>query len=138
MTRTRAKAVAGFTLIEVLVAFAIAALLIVPLMRLVSAGLGSFDRAQNYATATLWAQSILANAGVQTPLAEGVRTGDLPLGMQWEMDVEPYHDDLMSTARLTSGFIPYAINLTISWPDHHTRNVLTFATLRLAPPPRNP
>jgi general secretion pathway protein I len=138
MSRTRGKALDGFTLIEVLVAFAIAALLIVPLMRLVSAGLGSFERAQNYATATLWAQSIIANAGVQTPLAEGVQTGDLPLGMRWEMDVEPYHDDLMSTARLTSGFVPYTISLTISWPDHRTRNVLRFATLRLAPPPRTP
>jgi len=138
MIRPRAKAVAGFTLIEVLVAFAIAALLIVPLMRLVSAGLGSFDRAQNYATATLWAQSILANAGVQTPLVEGIQTGDLPLGMHWEMGVAPYHDDLMSAAPLTSGFIPYAITLTVSWPDHRTRNVLKFATLRLAPPARNP
>lgn len=138
MTRPRARAVAGFTLIEVLVAFAIAALLIVPLMRLVSTGLGSFDRAQNYATATLWAQSILANAGVQTPLVAGVQTGDLPLGMHWEMDIEPYRDDLMSTGPLTSGFVPYAITLTVSWPDRHTRNALQFATLRLAPPPRSP
>lgn len=138
MTQPRAKLVAGFTLIEVLVAFAIAALLIVPLMRLVSAGLGGFDRAQNYATATLWAQSILANAGVQTPLAQGLQTGDLPHGMHWEMDVEPYHDDLMSSAPLTSGFVSYAITLTVSWPDRHTRNVLSFATLRLAPSPRSP
>jgi len=134
MNAPRAKAVAGFTLIEVLVAFAIAALLIVPLMRLVSTGLGSFDRAQNYATATLWAQSILANAGVQTPLTVGVQTGNLPLGMHWEMDVEPYHDDLMSTLPLTSGFVAYAISLTITWPDRHVRNAARFATLRLAPP----
>jgi general secretion pathway protein I len=138
MSRPRAESIAGFTLIEVLVAFAIAALLIVPLMRLVSTGLGSFDRSQNYATATLWAQSILADAGVETPLAQGVQTGDLALGMHWEMSITTYHDDLMSTGPLTSGFIPYAITLTISWPDHHTRNALQFATLRLAPPPRMP
>ena len=67
-----------------------------------------------------------------------VQTGDLPLGMHWEMGIAPYRDDLMSPTRLTSGFIPYAISLTISWPDRHTRNVLRFATLRLAPPPRSP
>lgn len=138
MARPRAKPVAGFTLIEVLVAFAIAALLIVPLMRLVSTGLASFDRAQNYATATLWAQSLLANEGVQSPLAQGVETGDLPLGMHWEMDVEPYHDDLMSSAPLAGAFVPYAITLTISWPDRHTRNVMKFATLRLAAHPPAP
>jgi len=137
MTDARARVAAGFTLIEVLVAFAIAALLIVPLMRLVSTGLGSFDRAQNYATATLWAQSILANAGVQAPLAEGVQAGDLPQRMHWQMNVAPYHDDLMGNTPLTSGLVPYAITLTISWPERHTRSVITFETLRLAPPPRS-
>jgi general secretion pathway protein I len=134
MIEARTKAAAGFTLIEVLVAFTIAALLIIPMTRLVSTGLGSFDRAQNYATATLWAQSLLANAGVQTPLTEGVQTGDLPQHMHWEMDVVPYHDDQTSPAP-AGALIPYAITLTISWPDRHTRNELRFNALRLVPPP---
>lgn len=135
MIEARAKEAGGFTLIEVLVAFAIAALLIVPLTRLISTGLGSFDRAQNYATATLRAQSLLANVGVQAPLAAGVQTGDLPQHMHWEMDIVPYRDDQMSQVLPAGALIPYAIALTISWPDRHTRNELRFNALRLAPPP---
>jgi general secretion pathway protein I len=138
MSAPRLSRARGFTLIEVLVAFAIAALLLVPLLHLISLGIGTFGNAQNYATATLWAESALADAGMQEPIAEGTQSGDLPQHIHWEMSIERYHDDAMSDQPTTapSGLVPYAITLTMSWPERLSRGSITFHTLRLGPPPQ--
>lgn len=135
MNAPRADRSRGFTLIEVLVAFAITALLLVPLLRLISLGLGSFGSAQNYATATLWAESTIENDGMQVPISEGVQTGDLPQRIHWELRTERYHDNAMSDQPVTNGLVPYALTLTLSWPERFTRRSVTFHTLRLAPAP---
>lgn len=127
----------GFTLIEVLVAFAITALLLVPLLRLISLGIGTFGGAQNYATATLWAESTIESDGVQTPITEGVQSGDLPERIHWELRTERYRDDAMSDQPVTNGLVPYALTLTLSWPERLGRRSITFHTLRLAPAPRS-
>jgi general secretion pathway protein I len=138
MSAPRRNRARGFTLIEVLVAFAIAAALLVPLLHLISLGLGTFGNAQNYATATLWAESTLEDAGMQEPIAEGVQSGDLPQHIHWEMRTGRYHDDAMSDQPTATpkGLVPYAITLTMSWPERFTRGSITFQTLRLGPPPR--
>lgn len=135
-TNSRAR---GFTLIEVLVAFAIAALLLVPLLHLISLGLGTFGRAQNYTTATLWADSTLENLGMQEPIVEGVQSGELPQHIRWELRAEHYRDGAMSDLPdPPNSLIPYAITLTMSWPEGASRGSVTFHALRLAPAPRNP
>jgi prepilin-type N-terminal cleavage/methylation domain-containing protein len=63
----------GFTLIEVLVATAIAALLMVSLMRSFSLGLRMVGRAGDSLDAVLVAESTLAMVGRAIPLAPGER-----------------------------------------------------------------
>src|SRR6185437_15781126 len=65
---------AGFTLIETLVAFAIVALLLLPLLRSFSTGLASTSRADAVDGATLVAQSTIESL---TPDAEAARPVDV-------------------------------------------------------------
>jgi general secretion pathway protein I len=136
LTAQRRNNAAGFTLIEVLVAFTIAAILLIPILRLISLGLGSFGAAQDNATATLWAESELDHYGIDTPISEGAAAGDLPGRIHWERQTERYRDNAMTDAPVFNSFVPYAITLTLSWPERFGRRSITFHTLRLAPPPR--
>src|SRR5712692_215354 len=78
----------GFTLLEVLVAFAITALALVALVRGASAGLGSSDTATRTIEAVGRVQSLLAQVGVVSPLAPGETTGEQD-GFRWRIVVTP-------------------------------------------------
>ncbi|HEV8014423.1 MAG TPA: prepilin-type N-terminal cleavage/methylation domain-containing protein [Stellaceae bacterium] len=135
MSAPRRNRARGFTLIEVLVAFAIAAAILVPLLRLFSLGLRTFNNSQAYATASIWAESALDRYGTDDPIALGVQGGELPGRIHWERRTELYHDDAMSDAPLNAAIVPYAVTLTLSWPERSTRRSISFHALRLAPPP---
>src|SRR5260370_39045301 len=63
----------GFSLLEVLAAFVILALVGTALFRLFSGALGNAALSDEYSRATLYAESRLAALGVETPLREGVQ-----------------------------------------------------------------
>src|ERR1700691_3322681 len=88
----RAEPQHGFTLIEVLVAFAIAAVLLVPLLRIFSGGLSGLARSERATRAALWADMVLTARGGETPLSEGVEAGDLPDGYHWQRPVTFYRE----------------------------------------------
>jgi general secretion pathway protein I len=130
----RAEAQRGFTLIEVLVAFAIAAVLLVPLLRIFSGGIGGLTRADRAATAALWAQSVLEARSGEAPLAAGTEEGDLPDGYHWQRVVSLYSDPAAPLSA-AAPLIPYDVTLTISWNQRGLARAITIETLELAPPP---
>ena len=125
---------AGFTLIEVLVAFAVAALLLVPLLRIFSGGAGGLMRADRAATAALWAQTVLEARSGEAPMAEGVEGGDLPGGYHWQRTVAVYSEETLSLQG-QSPLVPYVVTLTVTWPERGRMRAVTLDTLKLAPPP---
>ena len=69
--RTRPRSgESGFTLLEVLVAFAVLAVLVVPILQVFGGGLGTTESARAYTTAALLARSKLAEVGVLEMLSE--------------------------------------------------------------------
>ena len=87
--RTRPRSgESGFTLLEVLVAFAVLAVLVVPILQVFGGGLGTTESARAYTTAALLARSKLAEVGVLEMLSEGETTGsfDVP-GYRWRRSV---------------------------------------------------
>jgi general secretion pathway protein I len=132
--RRSAEAPRGFTLIEVLVAFAVAALLLVPLLRIFSGGIGGLRRADRAATAALWAESVLEARDGEVALAEGAEDGDLAGGYHWHRTVSLYADPSLPPQQAT--LVPYALTLTVSWQERGRDRAVTLQTLRLAPPPR--
>jgi general secretion pathway protein I len=65
----------GFSLIEVLAAFVILALVGTALFRIFAGALGNASLSDEYSRATLFAESRLASPGVETPLREGKQQG---------------------------------------------------------------
>lgn len=125
----------GFSLLEVLVAFAVLALLLGVLLRLFSGGLRTAELAERYGRATLLAESALAALGSAEPLAaaEGAyaEAGDY----HWQVTVEPYPWTPPATGA-EPALAPFLVRVRVSWSDEAgAERDVTLTTLRLAPPP---
>jgi prepilin-type N-terminal cleavage/methylation domain-containing protein len=79
----------GFTLLEVVVALVIAALLSVAFSHAVGTGLGSSRESSLYRAAIVRARSHLAAATYGTRLAEGQSSGEDGGGFRWRTAVTP-------------------------------------------------
>src|SRR6266853_1214208 len=79
----------GFTLLEVVIALAIAGLALVGLFRAGSGGLFAVDTAARAEEAVQRAQSHLAAVGRDAALVEGELTGDDGGGYRWALRVRP-------------------------------------------------
>jgi general secretion pathway protein I len=86
----RPSRAAGFSLLEVLVAFVILALVATALFRLFSGALANASAADDYSRAVLVAESVLAEAAVAHPLREATQTGVADDGrIAWTTRVAP-------------------------------------------------
>ena len=114
----------GFTLLEVLVAFLIAALALVVLYQAGLAGLVSTQAASQYEQAIARARSHLAIAVHASPLAAGDWQGDDGSGFAWHLRVAPIASTavrpaLALTPRASASFplALYAVTVWITWRD---------------------
>jgi general secretion pathway protein I len=81
----------GFSLLEVLVAFIIVALVVTALFRLYGGALGNASAADEWTRALLVAQSRLALAASAQPLREATDAGsDADSRIDWRTSVTPY------------------------------------------------
>ena len=122
----------GFTLIEVLVAFAILALTFTALVRIFGSGLTAADWVARERTAILLAQSRLAAVGIETPLTLGESSGESADGYRWRVAVEP---DTTATAQPLL-LLLRRVKVVVSWAEGGSDRSVSLATLRLAPAPR--
>ena len=126
--RTMRRSPKGFTLIEVLVAFAVAALGLAALMQIFGTGLQSARISEGYARATLLAESKLASVGIEEPLVAGESGGDFGDGFRWRLIVQPL-DDGETTALVAS----FRVRVTVSWgTEGRAPRSVTLDSLRLA------
>jgi general secretion pathway protein I len=123
----------GFTLLEVVVALAIAGLALVGLFRAGSGGLFAVDTAAREEEAVQRAQSHLAAVGRDAALVEGEFTGDDGGGFRWTLRVSA----LTSRQSLAQdGVSPttttlFNVEVAISWPGHEGGRSVVLRTLRL-------
>ncbi len=125
----RPKRNSGFTLIEVLIAFAILAMVLGVVFRTLSTGL-SHERTAGQVTArVLAARSILERLGADIPLEEGTIEGQLATGDRWTLTVsllEPAESDEIEAGPLNA----YLAELSIHGQDGR---MLRLQTLKLGP-----
>ena len=123
----------GFTLLEVVVALAIAGLALVGLFRAGSGGLLAVDTAARAEEAVQRAQSHLAAVGRDTALVQGEFTGDDGGGYRWALRVQPLTSrqslaqDGVSAATTTL----FNVEVAVSWPGHERDRSVVLRTLRL-------
>lgn len=121
----------GFSLLEVLVAFVILALVLAVLMRIFSGGLRNIGAAEGYSQAVAIAESKLAAIGVDAPLAEGT-SADKENAYSWQITVQR---EEAGTPTL-EGVQPvelYRIEVAVTWGEAPAARSVRFVTLRAAP-----
>jgi general secretion pathway protein I len=88
-----ARNVEGFTLVEVIVAIVIAALCFSALSGVFSGGMRVSVATSELARASTLAQSLIATAGLDKPLVDGVESGTSADGMNWTLTVSEEAND---------------------------------------------
>jgi general secretion pathway protein I len=123
----------GFTLLEVVVALAIAGLALVGLFRAGSGGLLSVDTAARAEEAVQRAQSHLAAVGRDAALVEGEFTGEDGGGYRWTLRVSPLaaRQSLAPDGVTPVNTTLFNVEVTISWPGRAGERAVVLRTLRL-------
>lgn len=128
---------AGFTLVEVVVAFVLLAAVLTTVIEIFSRGLARASEMENEARALVIAQSKLAAAGVEEPLAEGEARGESEdRTHRWSLTVQrsPESDLPNVTGRtVPMGYTLYRVEARVGWAaaTGAERNV-SLATLLIA------
>ena len=128
-----ARSDAGFTLLEVLVALAIAGLALVALFRAGGDGLLAADTSTRVEEAVQRAQSHLAAVGRDIALLQGDTDGDDGGGYRWRLRIAPAaawqaQPDSGAPAVATT---LYDVEVSISWPGRGQARSVVLKTQRL-------
>ncbi|MCF8002594.1 MAG: type II secretion system GspH family protein [Chromatiaceae bacterium] len=119
----------GFSLLEVLVAFAILALSLGVLMQIFSRALSTTGLNETYSRAAALAESKLGTVGINIPLEEGVHSGDPEDGMDWIVFIEPY--PLTGWLAENPARQPYQVTAVASWPSANGTRRVALRSIRL-------
>ncbi|MCR6626465.1 MAG: prepilin-type N-terminal cleavage/methylation domain-containing protein [Pseudoxanthomonas sp.] len=124
----------GFTLLEVIVAFALLALALSLLLGSLSGASRQVRDSADSSRATLHAQSLLAQLGAGEALQPGRQQGGFEGGRyQWRLDVVPFADPLAARAQLDPSAPQLLdVRLAVRWGSERGQ-AMEWRTLRLAP-----
>lgn len=128
---------AGFTLLEVLVAFAIAAAALTALTQGALGGLQAVRVSGHVQEAVSRARSRLATLDRGAPLTPGERDGDDGGGFRWRQRVAPLGDPLPA-ARGEARPVLYEVSVGVSWQLDGTPREVVLRTQRLGLLPPEP
>lgn len=129
--QARASASAGFTLIEILVAFVIAALFLGAFYEIFSTSVRGAATSEAYSGAVLLAESTLDSLS-RSPLAPE-ESADEVGRYRRASSVRPRPD----LARPGLAIEPYEIRVRVTWREGVRERAVSLSTLRLAAVPRN-
>jgi len=126
----------GYTLVEVIIAFAVLALALTLLLGTLSGATRQVRWADDAGRASLHAQSLIDQLGVGEALAAGRTEGDFENGRyRWQLDVQPWRDPAQppDQPRDLSAPLLLAVSLRVAWGDAANQQ-LQVSTLRLVQP----
>jgi len=120
----------GFTLIEVMVAFMVFALLFGVVLQILSTSVGNTRLSGDYTQAALWAQSRLDTLGIERMIEPGVTQGRFNEEFSWVMEVSETEviDERALDMTQELPIALYHVRLTVEWANGRRQAV--FDTLR--------
>jgi len=124
------RAVAGFTLIEVMLAFVVFALLFGVVLQILSTSVSNTRLSGDYTRAALWAQSMLDGLGIEEMIEPGVSQGQFDARFSWLLEIE--ETGVFDERGLDPEALPislYYVRLTVEWGEGRPRQAV-FETLR--------
>lgn len=119
---------AGFSLLEVLVAFVILALSLGVILQIVSTGLRNAVLAEEYAVASAYASSKLAELSLQEASRLENDEGEFESGHGWRVEVREFPLDDEEEWR--SSLVLYLVRVSVSWGTGRDARVFELETLR--------
>ena len=137
---------AGFTLLEVMLAFVVLAVALGLLLGMLSRGLKQVTQSQAETEAALYAQSLLDAVGTLEPLQVGTRDGEFDHGRyRWRLQVLPAQDPAPPPPPEEGAPAPlpvatdgapllYRVLLEVEWGAAAPAQRLRFETLRVRAP----
>lgn len=136
--RSKAAAQRGYTLLEVIVAFALLAMALGLLLGILSGAARQVRWSGDAGRAALYAQSLMDQVGVGERIAPGERDGEFEQGRyRWRLRVAPWRD---AAARSTQQPVAiggpelFEVTLGIEWGDAGPSQRLQLRSLRVATP----
>lgn len=114
----------GFTLVEIVVAFVLLALVLSTGFEIFSAGLKRAGDLEDQSRAIVIAQAKLAAAGLDAPLAEGVTQGE-DGHFHWTLAVSPSNEAMPPPEQPQPGpgtFMLYRVDVRVAWAGADQRS----------------
>jgi general secretion pathway protein I len=129
----------GYTLIEVIAAFAVLALALTLLLGSLSGASRQVRQADEASRAALHAQSLLDQVGIGEALQPGRRDGEFEAGrFQWALDIAPYIEAAPASQPQTPQGLGepelMQLSLVVRWGEDERRQQLRLRSLRLVAP----
>lgn len=133
-----ARRLRGYTLIEVIVAFAVLGLGLALLLGTLANGTRQVRWAADAGRAALHARSLLDDVGLGVPVEPGRSSGSFEDGRyRWTLEIAPFLDaDAPPTpvAAAAAGEALFELSLAVEWGEAGPREQLRVQTLRLRAP----
>ena len=125
----------GFTLLEVLVAFAVLAVALGVAFEIFATGLRGARSADALTRAVLIAESRLARVGTETELTPGRSEGETDDGTRWRVDIQEQPAEEGDDERVETPSLPVLLDITVtvSWREAAGRQSFVLRTSRLVP-----
>jgi len=129
---SRKAGCAGFSLVEVVVAFAVAALALGVLYQIFSSAARQAILVQHYGRALAVADARLTEAGIAEQLASSAQAGETDDRFRWRRTVEPYlpGEELAPASAVLS---PYRVTVEVRWSHDGGERAIALSTVRLGP-----
>lgn len=133
----------GFTLLEILVAFSLMALIITVLIRIFAGGMQGIGLAEDYARATSLAESTIARVGADIEFKPATLSGtDEAERYKWQLALQQVDNEMLaapgSGAAGSGAALPVAlwrISAVVEWADGGKPRSIRMDTLRVGPLP---
>jgi general secretion pathway protein I len=128
----------GFSLLEVLVAFVILALILGISMQIFSGGLRNISRIDEYQQAILLGQNKLSSVGIEIPLRISESNGEFNDVYRWQLSIRPYLTAPAQTNVQAESSVPalpaslLEVEIRILWGGNDQPRSASLKTLRLA------
>ena len=122
---------AGFTLLEVLAAFAVFALTFGVVLQILSGSIQSAVRSAEYTEAALWAESIMGRVGLEIPVEDGSESGDFNDQFSYALTIEPWEMD--EQEGLVTNAVPvelFRVQVQVVWGNANRPRSARFVTLK--------
>lgn len=106
----------GFSLLEILIAFAILALSLSILLKIFATGINTAMLAEDYSNAVQLGEGLMAKVGIELPVQVGINTGAVDK-YHWSINIRPYLAPIDPLNRKTLSVELYKVSVQITWDD---------------------